>query len=70
MMGDYTRRKTDDSGRLEILHSLRRFHKTDPRNQLYAVLGMEAFQIEENDTYPISEKPWISANYTQSTVEV
>jgi hypothetical protein len=75
IMGDHTRRKTDDKGRMDVLHSLRRFHTTDPRDKIYAVLGMEAFQVEEfqleeKDTYPISEKPWISADYTKSTVEV
>jgi hypothetical protein len=75
IMGDYTRCKTDDTGRMDVLHSLRRFHTTDPRDKIYAVLGMEAFQVEEfrleeKDTYPISKKPWISADYTKSTVEV
>lgn len=62
MMGEYTRHKTNDAGRMDVLHSLRRFQTTDPRDKIYAVLGMEAFQVEE--------KPWIRADYAKSTVEV
>jgi hypothetical protein len=76
MMRDYSRRKKDDVRRLEVLHSLRRFHTTDPRDKIYAVLGMKAFQVgdpqaeEEDARYSTSGKPWISADYTKSTVEV
>jgi len=70
IMGDHTRRKTDDAGRLEALHSLRRFNATDPRDKIYAVLGMEAFQVEEKKDSCSLEKPWISADYTKSTGEV
>jgi heterokaryon incompatibility protein (HET) len=63
-------RRTDNDGKLGLLHFLRRFRASDARDKVFGVMGMEAFQeTSETPAGPV-ENSWIQVDYDKSTADV
>ncbi|KAI9780428.1 MAG: hypothetical protein M1839_006702 [Geoglossum umbratile] len=66
----HSRERTDNNGKLRLLHFLRRFCASDARDKIFAVLGMEGFQeISQAAAGPVGNS-WIQADYAKSTADV